>query len=165
MKLPLPIKPAAIPSAQWDIFLERYYIPYLQVNYVRISEQGISQKDIIYFTEALDDLEEKYYGLSGLGQWGALIGGIISAIPSAIGAIANYKLGKSTLKLQKEDMESRRQREAADAAARQAVITQQATQTKDSTISRAIETVSEYSPLLLIGGVMLIGAIFLLKRR
>jgi hypothetical protein len=168
MKLSLPLKPAEIPSASWDMFLEKYYIPYLQANYTRISREGISNKDVIYLTEILDKLEENYYSLSGLGQWGALIGGIISAIPSVVSGIAQYKLGKSQIKLQKEEIEARKQREAAEAEAarkqQEAVISAKSV----STTSRAIEAVSEYSPYLMIMGGLFLGSILLyklLKRR
>lgn len=169
MRLPLPIRPAEIPFTQWDIFLEKYYIPYLQANYQRIMQTGVLQEDVNYFTVILDKLAEKHYNLSGLGFWGALIGGVISAIPSAVGAIANYKLGKSTLKLQKEEMEARKQREAAEAEAvrkqNEAIIQQQVITKQASVSNRAIEAVKEYSPFLIGGGIILVLAIFLLKRR
>lgn len=165
MQLPLPIRPKLIPPTAWDLFLEEYYIPYLQRNYQKILKIGIQNEDIEYFESALNKLYNQSQ-ISGLGFWGALISSVVSAIPSAVSAISQYKLGKQQIKLQKEEIEARKQREAAEAALvakQQEAVILAAKQAPTS--DRAIEIIKDYSPYLLIGGIGLIGLIILIKRR
>lgn len=167
MQFPLPIRPKEIPLKTWDNFLENYYIPYLQKNYQRILSSGVSSIDTSYFEKVLNKLFKDYYGLSGLGFWEALIGSVISAIPSAVGTIAQYKLGKDTLKLQKQTLEHQKETEAREAALRQKTIEAQMTQqtTQPSVMSRAVDVVSGVSGYLPFAGIAVLGLILLLRRK
>lgn len=167
MQLPLPTRPKEIPSKTWDNFLENYYIPYLQKNYQRILNTGVSSIDTSYFEKVMNKLFKDHYGLSGLGFWGALIGSVISAIPSAVGTIAQYKLGKDTLKLQKQTMEDQKQREAQEAALRQKAVEAQVAQqaAQPSVMNRAVDVVSGVSGYLPFAGMAVLGLVLLLRRR
>lgn len=167
MQLPLPIRPKTIPSKTWDHFLEDYYIPYLQKNYQRILNTGVSLVDEVYFEKVLNKLFSEYHGLSGLGFWGALIGAVVGAIPSAVGTIAQYKLGKDTLKLQKQTLENQKETEAREAALRQKTLEVQMEQQRSqpSVMNRAVDVVSGISGYLPFAGMAVMGLILLLRRR